>query len=120
MANNLRSLPITSSFDICRFPPAYPLSTPALFFNINMSYARWDEDLDREDKDTWSRLNLLEFIRPAILAMLFFMMLADGMRQPELIIHVLNGQARFMVCLSSIVFFLFRKYFVLRVLIICA
>jgi len=29
--------------------------------------------------------------------MLFFMSLADGFRQPGLIIHVLNGQARFMV-----------------------
>lgn len=62
-----------------------------------MSYATWDEDFKDEDQSTWPRIDLLEFIRPAILAMLFFMMLADGLRQPGLIIHVLNGQARFMV-----------------------
>jgi hypothetical protein len=65
-----------------------------------MSYATWDEDFDDEDRSSWPRIDLLEFIRPAILAMLFFMTLADGMRQPELIIHVLNGQARFMVSSS--------------------
>jgi len=75
-----------------------------------MSYASWDEDFDRNDEASWPHIDLLEFIRPAILAMLFFMMLADGFRQPGLIIHVLNGQARFMV--SSIFFFtsLFCSY----------
>jgi len=63
-----------------------------------MSYARWDEHFDRDNEDSWPHVDLLEFIRLAILAMFFFMSLADGMRQPELIIHVLNGQARFMVC----------------------
>ena len=62
-----------------------------------MSYANWDEEMDRENEDSWPHLDLLEFIRLAILAMLFFMSLADGFRQPGLIIHVLNGQARFMV-----------------------
>lgn len=62
-----------------------------------MSYTEWTEDLDDDDQTDWPHIDLLEFIRPAILAMLFFMTLADGMRQPELIIHVLNGQARFMV-----------------------
>src|SRR6266567_3219548 len=62
-----------------------------------MSYASWDEEMDRENEDSWPHIDLLEFIRLAILAMLFFMSLADGFRQPGLIIHVLNGQARFMV-----------------------
>src|SRR6267378_1896889 len=62
-----------------------------------MSYASWDEEMDRENEDSWPHLDLLEFIWPAILAMLFFMSLADGFCQPGLIINVLNGQARFMV-----------------------
>src|SRR6266446_5564777 len=68
-----------------------------------MSYASWDEEMDCENEDSWPHLDLLEFIRLAILAMLFFMSLANGFRQPGLIIHVLNGQARFMVsaCLLS-------------------
>jgi len=66
-----------------------------------MSYAIWDEDLDDENRSSWPHIDLFEFIHPAILAMLFFMTLADGMRQPELIIHVLNGQARFMVSLFA-------------------
>src|SRR6267143_37172 len=62
-----------------------------------MSYASWDEEMDRENEDSWPHLDLLEFIWLAILAMLFFMSLTDGFRQLGLIIHVLNGQARFMV-----------------------
>jgi hypothetical protein len=69
-----------------------------------MSYASWDEEMDRENEDSWPHLDLLEFIRPAILAMLFFMSLADGFRQPGLIINVLNGQARFMVSARSLSF----------------
>ena len=77
-----------------------------------MSYASWDEEMDRENKDSWPHIDLLEFIRPAILAMLFFMSLADGFRQPGLIINVLNGQARFMVSARLLFFF-----FILRILI---
>jgi hypothetical protein len=69
-----------------------------------MSYASWDEEMDRENEDSWPHIDLLEFIRPAILAMLFFMSLADGFRQPGLIINVLNGQARFMVSARSLCF----------------
>src|SRR6266446_3292907 len=72
-----------------------------------MSYASWDEEMDRENKDLWPHLDLLEFIQPAILAMLFFMSLADGFRQLGLIIHVLNGQARFMVSARLLSFSLF-------------
>ena len=78
-----------------------------------MSYASWDEEMDRENEDLWPHLDLLEFIRPAILAMLFFMSLADGFRQPGLIIHVLNGQAWFMVSarlLSFSLFYSMRAY----------
>src|SRR5713101_824700 len=77
-----------------------------------MSYASWDEEMDRENEDSWPHINLLEFIRPAILAMLFFMSLTNGFRQPGLIIHVLNGQARFMVSACLLFFF-----FILCVLI---
>ena len=65
--------------------------------------------MDRENEDSWPHIDLLEFIRPAILAMLFFMSLADGFRQPGLIIHVLNGQARFMVS-ARLLFLLFCVY----------
>jgi len=69
-----------------------------------MSYFHWPEIFDHDDKDSWPHLDLLEFIRPAIWAMLFFMTMADGLRQPDLIVHVLNGQARFMVSLISFYF----------------
>ncbi len=74
-----------------------------------MSYASWDEEMDRENEDSWPHIDLLEFIQPAILAMLFFMSLADGFRQPGLIINVLNGQARFMVS-ARLLFLLFCAY----------
>ena len=73
-----------------------------------MSYASWDEEMDRENEDSWPHIDLLEFIRLAILAMLFFMSLADGFRQPGLIINVLNGQARFMV--SAHLLFLYSAH----------
>src|SRR6266700_5997007 len=74
-----------------------------------MSYASWDEEMDHDNEDSWPHLDLLEFIRPAILAMLFFMSLADGFHQPGLIINVLNGQARFMVS-ARLLFLLFCAY----------
>ena len=58
-----------------------------------MSYASWDEEMDRENEDSWPHLDLLEFIQPAILAMLFFMSLADGFRQPVIrvvLVHTRN------------------------------
>ena len=91
------SIVVTTSVNI--FHSFFATLTNYVHFDATMSYATWDEDLDDEHQSTWPHIDLLEFVRPAILAMLFFMSLADGMRQPGLIIHVLNGQARFMVSL---------------------
>jgi hypothetical protein len=52
---------------------------------------------DSPNCSLWSTVDLLEFIRPAILAMLFFMMLADGLGNAPLVVVVLNGQGRLMV-----------------------
>jgi hypothetical protein len=60
---------------------------------------------DSPNRSLWSTVDLLEFIRPAILAMLFFMMLADGLGNAPLVVVVLNGQGRLMVR-----FFLFCRF----------
>ena len=49
-------------------------------------------------------VDLLEFIRPAFWALLFFMFLNNPFTQPGLIVSVLNGQGRLMVSLNVPVF----------------
>jgi len=60
---------------------------------------RSPQEPEEPDRSSWPTVDLLEFIRPAILAMLFFMYLVDGLSNPALVTLVLNGQGRLMVCL---------------------
>jgi len=60
---------------------------------------RSPQEPEEPDCSSWPTVDLLEFIRPAILAMLFFMYLVDGLSNPALVTLVLNGQGRLMVCL---------------------
>jgi hypothetical protein len=59
---------------------------------------------DSPNRSLWSTIDLLEFIRPALLAMLFFMLLSDGLGNAPLVVLVLNGQGSLMVS-----FFLFSS-----------
>jgi hypothetical protein len=52
---------------------------------------------DSPDRSTWSSVDLLEFVRPAIMAMLFFMVLIGGLGNAPLVALTLNGQGHFMV-----------------------
>ena len=62
---------------------------------------------DSPDRSRWSTVDLLEFIRPALLAMLFFMFLSDGLSNAPLVVIVLNGQSPLMVCFSFYNLFIF-------------
>ena len=55
---------------------------------------------EEPDHSLWSMVDLLEFICPAFLALLFFMSLTNGLNDQNLIILVLNGQGHLMVCAS--------------------
>jgi hypothetical protein len=55
---------------------------------------------DSPNRSLWSSIDLLEFIRPAILAMMFFILLSDGLGNAPLVVVVLNGQGSLMVRLS--------------------
>jgi hypothetical protein len=59
---------------------------------------------DSPNRSSWSTVDLLEFIRPALLAMLFFMHLSDGFSNQALMVIVLNGQGRMMVRASPTFF----------------
>ena len=47
----------------------------------------------------WSTVDLLEFIQPAFLMMLFFMFLSNGLSNAPLVVIILNGQSPLMVCM---------------------
>ena len=55
----------------------------------------------------WSTVDLLEFIWPAFLMMLFFMFLSNGLSNTPLVIIILNGQSPLMVCFSFYNLFIF-------------
>jgi len=59
---------------------------------------------DSPNRSLWSTVDLLEFIRPALLAMLFFMYLSDGLSNAPLVVIVLNSQGRLMVSFLFIFF----------------
>ena len=59
------------------------------------------------DHSRWSTVDLLEFIWPAFLTMLFFMFLSDGLLNTPLVIIILNGQSPLMVCFSFYNLFIF-------------
>jgi hypothetical protein len=52
---------------------------------------------DSPDRSSWSSVDLLEFVRPALMALLFFMVLVEGLGNAPLVMFVLNGQGHFMV-----------------------
>jgi hypothetical protein len=54
---------------------------------------------DSPNRSLWSTIDLLEFVRPALLAMLFFMLLSDGLGNAPLVVVVLNSQCSLMVSL---------------------
>ena len=58
------------------------------------------------DRLSWSMVDLLEFIRLAFLALLFFMTLTNGLNDQNLVVMVLNGQGHLMVH-ASLFFSLF-------------
>ena len=66
---------------------------------------RSPEEPEEPDRSSWPTVDLLEFIRPAILAMLFFMYLMDGLSNLALVTLVLNGQGRLMVRLFLLFLF---------------
>jgi hypothetical protein len=65
---------------------------------------------DSPNRSLWSTIDLLEFIRPALLAMMFFMLLSDGLGNAPLVVVVLNSQGSLMVHL----FFIFLFYLFLN------
>jgi chromate transport protein ChrA len=52
---------------------------------------------DSPDRSTWSTVDLLEFVWPTIMVMLFFMVLISGLSNAPLVALMLNGQGHFMV-----------------------
>jgi len=62
------------------------------------------------DRSQWGTVDLLEFIRPAFLAFIFFMHLAQGFSNPALMVIVLNGQSQLIVRASQFFFFIFFFY----------
>jgi hypothetical protein len=63
---------------------------------------------DSPNRSLWSTIDLLEFIRPALLAMMFFMLLSDGLGNAPLVVVVLNSQGSLMV--RSFFIFLFYLF----------
>ena len=62
---------------------------------------------ESEQQPSGSFIDLLEYIRPAFFAMLFFMNLVHGFTSPAAIVITLNGQGRLMVSqLSHLIEFL--------------
>jgi hypothetical protein len=50
-----------------------------------------------EEQSSGSFIDLLEYIRPAFFALMFFMNLVHGFSSPAVIVISLNGQGRLMV-----------------------
>jgi hypothetical protein len=62
------------------------------------------------NRSSWSSVDLLEFVCPAIMALLFFMVLVEGLGNAPLVTFALNGQGHFMVCALVILLFLSSLY----------
>jgi hypothetical protein len=65
---------------------------------------------DSPDCSSWSSVDLLEFVQPAFMALLFFMVLIEGLGNAPLVTFALNGQGHFMVHALVILLFLSSLY----------
>jgi hypothetical protein len=65
---------------------------------------------DSPDRSSWLSVDLLEFVRPPFMVLLFFMVLVEGLGNAPLVTFALNGQGHFMVCTLVILLFLSSLY----------